>query len=90
MLTRWRDKTGDDTGDETGNETGDEIWDETGDESKDSVHYELHDIFNGFNCYDMIEVMGDEEDLIDLHAIEHIIGEGRRKRRVKFPHERID
>ncbi len=32
----------------------------------------------------------EDEDLIDLHAIERIIGEGQRKRRVKFPHERID
>jgi hypothetical protein len=33
--------------------------------------------------------MGDE-DLIGLHAIKCIIGEGQRKRRVKFPHKRID
>ena len=77
-------------GDETGNETGDETWDETGDESEDAVHDELRDFFDGFNFYDIIEAMGDEEDLIDLHAIERIIGEGWHKRRVKFPYKRID
>ncbi len=75
--------------DETGDESGDETGDETGDESEDAVSDELRDFFDGFNCYDIIEAMGDE-DLIDLHAIERIIGEGQRKRRVKFPHERID
>ncbi len=38
----------------------------------------VHWLKGGFNCYDIIEAMGDE-DLIDLHAIERIIGEGQRK-----------
>jgi hypothetical protein len=83
------DEMEDEMEDQTGDESGDETGDETGDESEDAVSDELREFFDGFNCYDIIEAMGDE-DLSDLHAIERIIGEGQRKRRVKFPHERID
>ncbi len=31
------------------------------DEPEDAIHDELHDFFEGFNCYNIIEVMGDED-----------------------------
>jgi hypothetical protein len=69
IWDKMEDKMEDETGDESGDETGDEMGDETGDESEDADSNELREFFNGFNCYDIIEAMGDE-DLIDLHAIE--------------------
>jgi hypothetical protein len=69
-----------------------EMWNETaGDENEDDeVGFEddLHDFFAGFNCYDIIQAMEDE-DANDLFAIERYFQSGRRIRKVKFPHERI-
>jgi hypothetical protein len=55
------DEMEDEMGDKSGDETGDEMGDETGDESEDAVSNELREFFDGFNCYDIIEAMGDED-----------------------------
>ena len=69
------------------------MWNETSEDEDedDKVGFEddLHDFFAGFNCYDIIQAMEDK-DVKDLFAIKRYFQSGRRIRKVKFPHERID